>query len=76
MYTLKHPTHHDIAEYLTDQIVSEMTQYLIDDYGYTLQQAMSIIYQSHVLTLLQQEDDELYIQSPSYVYELLLKELN
>ena len=68
------PTHAQIVEFLTNHIISEMTQYLMDDYGYTLEKALDVIYTSHVLELLQIEEGELYIQSPAYVYELLLKE--
>lgn len=68
------PTHSQIADYLTDIIISEMTQYLMDDFGYSMMAALDVIYTSDVIKLLQQEEDELYVQSSSYVYELLLKE--
>ena len=68
------PTHSQIADYLTDIIISEMTQYLMDDFGYSMMTAIDVIYTSDVIKLLQQEEDELYVQSSSYVYELLLKE--
>lgn len=68
------PTHSQIAVFLTDNIISEITQYLMEDYGYSLEEALSTLYSSKVLDLLQKEDCELYVQSPSYIYELLLKE--
>ena len=68
------PTHSQIADFLTDNIISEMTSFLMEDFGYSLEKALDVIYSSHVLDLLQQEDDELYVQSPPYIYELLLKE--
>lgn len=68
------PSHKQIADYLTDTIISDMTQFLMDDYNYTLEQALDTIYTSHLLTILQDDDSELYVQSPSYNYELLLKE--
>lgn len=74
MEDMLNPTHAQIADFLTDNIINEMTQFLIDDYGYTLEKALDTIYTSHVLTLLQQEEGELYVQSPSYVYELLIEE--
>lgn len=68
------PTHSQIADFLTDNIFSEITQYLMEDYGYSLEEALSTLYSSKVLDLLQKEDCELYVQSPSYIYEMLLKE--
>lgn len=70
------PTHSQIADFLTDDIVSEMTSYLMEDFGVSLEHALNTIYTSEVLKKLQNEDCELYVQSPSYVYELLRKEKN
>lgn len=68
-------THSEIAEILVENILTELTQYLIADYGYTLEQSLDCVYNSRLLPLLQQEDDELYVQSPAYLYELLKQEL-
>lgn len=68
-------THSEIAEILVENILTELTQYLIADYGYTLEQSLDFVYNSRLLPLLQQEDDELYVQSPAYLYELLKQEL-
>lgn len=73
---MNHPlSHSEIAEVLIENILSELTQYLMEDYGYTLEQALDCVYSSHLLSLLQQEDDELYVQSPAYLYELLKQEM-
>lgn len=69
------PTHHQIAEFLIDDVISEMTKFLMEDYGYSLEKALDTVYTSHLLEILQDEESELYIQSPSYNYELLIKEL-
>jgi len=69
------PTHHQIAELLIDERVSDMTQYLMEDYGYSLEEALDNVYTSKVIEWLQDEEAELYVQSSAYVYELLLKEL-
>ena len=74
MDTGLNPTHSHIADFLTDNIISEITSYLMEDFGYPLKKALDMVYSSHVLDLLQLNDGELYVQSPSYVYELLLKE--
>lgn len=68
-------THSEIAEILVENILTELTQYLMADYGYTLEQSLDCVYNSRLLPLLQQEDDELYVQSPAYLYELLKQEL-
>lgn len=70
------PTHSQIADFLTDDIVSEMTSYLIEDFGVSLEQALDTIYTSEIIKKLQNEEAELYVQSPSYVYELLRQEKN
>ena len=74
MDTGLNPTHSQIADFLTDNIISEITSYLMEDFGYSLEKALDIVYSSHILDLLQHKEGELYVQSPSYVYELLLKE--
>jgi len=67
------PSKDQIAEHLINHIIDKITIYLIEDYGYTLKKALDIIYSSSVMDKLQQKDNELYIQSPAYVYELLQK---
>lgn len=61
-------------EYLINRIVDEITKFLIEDYRCTLSEALNIVYCSDVYELLKDESSELYVQSPSYVYELLKKE--
>lgn len=69
------PTHHEIAELLIDERVSDMTQYLMEDYNYSLEEALDKVYTSTTIEWLQVEEAELYAQSSAYVYEILLKEL-
>ena len=68
------PTRHQIAELLIDDIISEMAKFLMEDYGYSLEKALNEVYTSKTLELLQNEETELYIQSPSYNYDILIKE--
>lgn len=70
------PTHKQMADFLTDHVISEMTQYLMEDYGYTLEKALDVVYSSKTVELLQIEEGELYVQSPAYVYDMLLQELH
>lgn len=76
MRTKIEPSHHAIATLLTDDIISEMTKYLMEDYGYTLEKSLELIYRSKTVELLQIEEGELYVQSPAYVYDMLLQELH
>ena len=66
------PTHHQIATYLTDYALSELVKYVMEDTGCTLEQAMERVYNSSLMPALQDEEGELYVQSPAYLYELLL----
>ena len=70
------PTHKQMADFLIDHVISEMTQYLMEDYGYTLEKALDVVYRSKTVELLQIEEGELYVQSPAYVYDMLLQELH
>ena len=63
--------HHQIATYLTDYVLSELVKYVIEDTGCTTEQAMEQVYNSPLMTLLQDEEGELYVQSPAYLYELM-----
>ena len=60
-------------EFLIAYIVDRLTEYLIEDYNMDLDDALKLVYRSNVYQQLLNIDGELYIQSPSYVYELLKK---
>ena len=60
-------------EFLIAYIVDRLTEYLIEDNKMDLDEALKFVYRSNVYQQLQNVDGELYIQSPSYVYELLKK---
>ena len=65
------PNHHQIATYLTDYVLSELVRYVMEDTGCTLEQAMNNVYNSVLMPALQDEENELYIQSPAYLYEMM-----
>ena len=65
------PTHHQIAVYLTNYALSELVKYVIEDTGCSIEEAMERVYNSPLMTALQDEEGELYVQSPAYLYELL-----
>ena len=60
-------------EFLIAYIVDRLTEYLIEDNNIDLDEALKLVYRSNVYQQLLNIDGELYIQSPSYVYELLKK---
>ena len=64
-----------IQDYLVNRIVDQLTTFLIEDEGIGISEALEKVYSSHVYDLLQIKDGDLFSQSPSYVYELLKKEL-
>ena len=43
----------------------------MEDTGCTIEQAMERVYNSPLLAALQDEENELYVQSPAYLYELM-----
>ena len=68
---MSQPTHQQIATYLTDYALSELGKYVIEDTGCTIEQAMERVYNSPLIHALQDEENELYVQSPAYLYELM-----
>lgn len=68
---MKQPDHHQIATYLTDYALSELVKYVMEDTGCTIEEAMARVYNSPLMPVLQDEEGELYVQSPAYLYELM-----
>ena len=62
-------------DFLVNYIVDRLTEYLMVDNNLELADALKIVYQSKTYQQLQDVDGGLYTQSPSYVYELLQREL-
>lgn len=62
-------------DFLVNHIVDKLTEYLIIDNHIQLADALKMVYLSRIYQLLQDVDGGLYTQSPSYIYELLQKEL-
>ena len=72
---MSQPTHHQIATFLTDHALSELVRYVLEDTGCSIEQAMEKVYNSPLMELLQDEEGELYVQSPAYLYELMNKKI-
>lgn len=62
-------------EFLINWIIDKLTEFIIVDSGIELTEALKIIYNSNVYRQLQDSEGELYIQSPSYIYEMLKREM-
>lgn len=71
---MNQPTHRQIATYLTDYALSELVKYVMEDTGCNVEQAMEMVYKSPLLPALQDEEGELYVQSPAYLYELMQRQ--
>lgn len=63
-------------DFLISHIVDKLTEFLLLDNDMELADALNVVYHSRVYQLLQDEDSFLYAQSPSYVYELLKKDMD
>ena len=62
------------TDVLIAHIIDKMTQYLIEDFKLDIPMALNLIYNSKVYEILLDKKNSLYIQSPSYIYELLKNE--
>ena len=59
----------------TNYVLSELVKYVIEDTGCGIEQAMEKVYKSPLMEALQDEENELYVQSPAYLYELMNRPL-
>lgn len=62
-------------DFLVNHIIDRLTENLVNDFNMDLTTALRTIYQSKTFMLLNNMSGDLYVQSPSYNYELLLTEL-
>lgn len=62
-------------EFLINRIVDKLTEFLVIDSRIGLTDALKVVYNSKVYQQLQDSEGDLYVQSPSYIYELLKEEM-
>jgi len=62
------------TDFLISYTVDKLSEFLIEDYGLTIPDALNMIYASGIYRKLTETETGLYYQSPSYVYELLEEE--
>ena len=60
---------------LKDDLCMDLASFLVDDYHYSPQEAIDVLYTSETFERLQDDDTGLYYQSPGYVYSFLQNEL-
>jgi hypothetical protein len=60
---------------LKDELSVELAGYLVEDYHFTPQKAIDVLYTSETFERLQDSGTGLYYQSPGYVYSFLQDEL-
>ena len=53
---MKQQSHHQIATYLTNHVLSELVRYVIEDTGCSIEQAMKRVYNSRLMDYLQDEE--------------------
>ncbi|MBR1468663.1 MAG: hypothetical protein IJ605_00900 [Prevotella sp.] len=57
------------------EVPTELAGHLVDDYHYTPQEAIDVLYTSETFERLQDDATGLYYQSAGYVYSFLQNEL-
>ena len=60
---------------LKDELSVEIAGFLVDDYNYSPEEAIDVLYTSETFDRLQDDATGLYYQSPGYVYSFLQNEL-
>ena len=63
------------AQYLFEGISADVVRHLVERDGMELPEAISVFHNSETFSKLEDFSTELYIESPAYVYDLLLSEL-
>lgn len=63
------------ARYLFEGISADVVRYLVERDGMELTEAISAFHNSETFSRLEDFETGLYVESPAYVYDLLLSEL-
>ena len=61
---------------MKDDICVELAGYLMDDYNYSREESIDVLYTSETFDRLQDDTTGLYYQSSGYVYSFLQNELS
>lgn len=60
---------------LQEELTAELVNILMEEWGYDMQEALNVVYNSDTFTILQDPGTGLYYQSAGYVYSFLEEEL-
>ncbi|MCM1491453.1 MAG: hypothetical protein NC095_11625 [Muribaculum sp.] len=60
---------------LQEDLTAELIEILMDEWGYSMQEALNVLYNSDTFAILQDPGSGLYYQSAGYVYSFLEEEL-
>lgn len=60
---------------MKDDLTVQLAENLMNEFGYSTQEALDVLYTSETFDLLQDEETGLYYQSPGYVYSFLQNEI-
>ncbi|MCM1169014.1 MAG: hypothetical protein NC324_03660 [Bacteroides sp.] len=63
------------AQFLFEGISADVVRYLVERNGMPLQEAIATFHNSETFEKLEDFETGLYIESPAYVYDMLLSEL-
>ncbi|MBQ2452601.1 MAG: hypothetical protein II276_03980 [Bacteroidales bacterium] len=63
-------------EFLVNRVVDKLTEFLVVDSNIDIAEALKVVYNSKVYQQLQDSEGDLYVQSPSYIYEMLKQEMD
>lgn len=60
---------------LQEELTAELVEILMEEWGYDMQEALNVLYNSDTFSILQDPKTGLYYQSSGYVYSFLEEEL-
>jgi hypothetical protein len=63
------------TKYLIDTLTKNLVMKVMDDFGYSITEAMDVVYNSQLYEKIQDLETGLYYQSAGYNYDYLRKEL-
>ena len=63
-------------QFLIESIASELAKMLMEEYGWSLERAMEVLYQSETFKKIEDERSGLFYQSDLYIYQFLKEEID
>lgn len=63
-------------DFLVQNIISEIVTYIMEDRRVKTDEALEIFFSSELSKKIEDIETEYYLESPSYIYEILKKEFN